>query len=161
MNVRRWFKKLGIPIWAKLFVNLRASLIKDLLDKYQQYFVCKWLGNTPNVLDKFYRMITPEHVAVAAGQGDSKIANEIATKNGNENVNFSPELVTFHANMQSCQLNEKSHICMQHMALSLKTVTIVASRQGLEPTTILAGILKKLLNTTQKVTHAKTADSSE
>ena len=133
MNVRRWFKKLGIPLWAKLFVNLRASLITDLLDKYQQYFVCKWLGNTPNVADKYYRMITPEHIAVAAGKGDSKIANEIATKNGNENVNFSPDLVTFHANMQSCQLNEKSHICMQHMALSLKTVTIVASRQGLEP----------------------------
>ena len=133
MNVRRWFKKLGIPLWAKLFVNLRASLITDLLDKYQQYFVCKWLGNTPNVADKYYRMITPEHIAVAAGQGDSKIANEIATKNGNENVNFSPDLVTFHANMQSCQLNEKSHICMQHMALSMKTVAIVASRQGLEP----------------------------
>ena len=107
MNVRRWFKKLGIPLWAKLFVNCRASLITDLLDKYQQYFVCKWLGNTPNVADKYYRMITPEHIAVAAGQGDSKIANEIATKNGNENVNFSPYLVTFHANMQSCQLNEK------------------------------------------------------
>ena len=107
MNVRRWFKKLGIPLWAKLFVNLRASLITDLLDKYQQYFVCKWLGNTPNVADKYYRMITPEHIAVAAWQGDSKIANEIATKNGNENVNFSPDLVTFHANMQSRQLNEK------------------------------------------------------
>ena len=77
MNVRRWFKKLGIPLWAKLFVNLRASLITDLLDKYQQYFVCKWLGNTPNVADKYYRMITPEHIAVAAGQGGSKIANEI------------------------------------------------------------------------------------
>ena len=40
-------------------------------------------------------------------QGDSKIANELATKNGNESGNFSPDLVTFHANMQSCQLNEK------------------------------------------------------
>ena len=103
MNVWRWFKKLGIPLWAKLFVNLRASLITDLLDKYQQYFVCKWLGNTPNVADKYYRMITPEHIAVAAGKGGSKIANE----NGNESGNFSPDLVTFQANMQSCQLDEK------------------------------------------------------
>ena len=53
--------------------------------------------------DKYYRMITPEHIAVAAGKGGSKIANE----NGNESGNFSPDLVTFQANMQSCQLDEK------------------------------------------------------
>jgi len=63
--------------------------------------------------------------------------------------------VTFHANMQSCQLNEKSHICMQHMALSLKTITIVASRQGLEPVQILAEILKKILEASQKTTQKK------
>jgi hypothetical protein len=84
MNVRRWFKKLGIPLWSKLFVNLRASLITDLLDKYQQYFVCKWLGSTPNVADKYYRMITPEHIAVAAGQGilrlPTKLPPKMATK---------------------------------------------------------------------------------
>ena len=44
---------------------------------------------------------------------------------------------------------------MQYMALSLKTVAIVASRQGLEPVQILAEILKKILEATRKTTQKK------
>jgi|GEM_PF-287756 len=94
-NVRRWLKKLGIDPWAKLFVNLRASLITDLLDKHQQYFVCKWLGNTPNVADKYYRMITQEHILNAAFEGSLENATKISTQNATKNDHFLTDFAAF------------------------------------------------------------------
>lgn len=51
----------GYKPWPKLFMNLRASRQTELAETFPQHVVCKWIGNSKAVADKFYLQVTDEH----------------------------------------------------------------------------------------------------
>ena len=60
-------KRAGIPVYPKLFQNLRASRETELMDEYPIKDVCSWLGNSPKVAMEHYAMTRQDSFARAAG----------------------------------------------------------------------------------------------
>lgn len=65
--VVRAIGRAGVPLWPKLFQNLRASAETDLMEKYPLHVVCQWIGNSPRVAAKHYLMVTRSHIEQASG----------------------------------------------------------------------------------------------
>ena len=65
VNLRTQFTRIlnraGIPVWPKLFQNLRATRETELVESYPIHVVCDWIGNSPAVADKHYLQTHPEH----------------------------------------------------------------------------------------------------
>lgn len=66
--VTRAIGRAGVPLWPKLFQNLRASAETDLMEKYPLHVVCQWIGNSPRIAAKHYLMVTHDHIASACGK---------------------------------------------------------------------------------------------
>ena len=60
-------KRAGIPVYPKLFQNLRASRETELMDEYPIKDVCTWLGNSPKVAMEHYAMTRQDSFDRAAG----------------------------------------------------------------------------------------------
>jgi integrase len=56
----RILNKAGIPVWPKLFQNLRSSRESELIKVHGIELACAWIGNTPAVAVKHYLQITDE-----------------------------------------------------------------------------------------------------
>ncbi len=52
--MRRTVKRAKVPLWPKLWQNLRASRTTELAKEFAIKDVCNWLGNTPAVVLKHY-----------------------------------------------------------------------------------------------------------
>lgn len=65
INLGTVFKKLltkaGIPLWPKIFQNLRSTRETELLEKFPLHVVCSWIGNTERVARNHYLQTTEEH----------------------------------------------------------------------------------------------------
>jgi integrase len=68
----RILEKAGIPVWPKLFQNLRASRETELMRKEPAFLVHAWVGNTEGVAEDHYLMATDEDFARAAGKATLK-----------------------------------------------------------------------------------------
>lgn len=77
--VTRAIGRAGVPLWPKLFQNLRASAETDLMEKYPLHVVCQWIGNSPRIAAKHYLMVTKAHIEQATGARKSA-ANAAAAK---------------------------------------------------------------------------------
>jgi len=70
-NLRSPFQKIilraGEQPWPKLFHNLRASMQTELADEYPLYVVCRWIGNSAPVADKYCLAILEANFIKAAG----------------------------------------------------------------------------------------------
>jgi len=57
-NLRQQFQRIlqraGLPIWPRLFQNLRASRETELMREYDLATVCKWIGNSPEIAARHY-----------------------------------------------------------------------------------------------------------
>ena len=64
-NLRTQFQRIitkaGVKPWAKLWQNLRASRITELVDQFPEHVVIKWMGNTSKIAREHYLQITDEH----------------------------------------------------------------------------------------------------
>lgn len=60
LNLRQQFERIltraSVPMWPRLFQNLRASRESELMREYDLATVCKWIGNSPSVAAKHYAM---------------------------------------------------------------------------------------------------------
>jgi integrase len=56
----RILKKAGVAAWPKLFQNLRASRETELMREYPAHVVHAWLGNSREVAEDHYLMVTEE-----------------------------------------------------------------------------------------------------
>lgn len=65
--VLRAIGRAGIPIWPKLFQNLRSSAETDMMARFPLHVCCKWCGNSPKVAQRHYLQVTPQHIADATG----------------------------------------------------------------------------------------------
>ncbi len=91
--MRRTVKRAKVELWPKLWQNLRASRTTELVDNFPIKNVCKWLGNTQEVVLKHYlraskdamRQATQTKVKPVAGDlsGDLNTA-EAAESTGTE-----------------------------------------------------------------------------
>ena len=68
-NLRTQFNRIleraGVPIWPKLFVNLRSTRRTELQDKFPDHVVNKWLGHSSKVAEKHYLQVTESHLQQA------------------------------------------------------------------------------------------------
>ncbi len=55
----------GIPIWPKLFQNLRSSRQTELEERFPRKTVCEWMGNSEQVADQHYLQVREEHFEAA------------------------------------------------------------------------------------------------
>ncbi|MCC7085187.1 MAG: tyrosine-type recombinase/integrase [Pirellulales bacterium] len=74
-NLRTTFIKIicraGLPVWPRVFHNLRASFETELVESYPVQTVTSWLGNSPSVALRHYLMTTKEHFDAAVKGNDS------------------------------------------------------------------------------------------
>ncbi len=71
MNLRtglqRTLKRASVDAWPKLFQNPRASRETELMRTHPAHVVYAWLGNSQEVAQDHYLMVTDEDFARAAG----------------------------------------------------------------------------------------------
>jgi integrase len=65
-GVLRAVERASVPKWPKLLVNLRASRETELMLREPAHLVHAWLGNSKEVAEDHYLMVTPEDVLRAA-----------------------------------------------------------------------------------------------
>jgi integrase len=65
-GLERILRKAGVPQWPKLFQNLRASRETELMREYPAHVVHAWLGNSREVAEDHYLMVTDEDYARAS-----------------------------------------------------------------------------------------------
>lgn len=72
-NLRTQFKRIieraGVPIWPRLFQNLRASAETDLGDLYPSQVVVQWIGNSERVASEHYLQVITKHYERAIREG--------------------------------------------------------------------------------------------
>jgi hypothetical protein len=51
----RIIRKAGLVPWPKLFQNLRATRVTELLDRWREPMVCRWMGHSRLVARKHYQ----------------------------------------------------------------------------------------------------------
>lgn len=70
-NLRTGFMRLlrraGVPPWPRLFHSMRASRQTELQREFPIHVVCSWLGNSPQVAQQSYLLVTEDDFARAAG----------------------------------------------------------------------------------------------
>ncbi|MBP3693044.1 MAG: site-specific integrase [Thermoguttaceae bacterium] len=59
-------KKNGIPVWPKLFNNLRATRDTELQEEYPLHKVCAWMGHTAEVSLRHYTQMREEDFHLAS-----------------------------------------------------------------------------------------------
>jgi integrase len=70
-GVKRAVKLVGVEKWPKLLQNLRASRETELMLQYPAHIVHAWLGNSKEVAEDHYLMVTPEDIMRAASMPSS------------------------------------------------------------------------------------------
>ena len=75
----RILRRAGVKPWERLFHNLRASRQTELCNEFPSHVVADWLGNTPDVADKHYLLVTEQHFKQAANGGLQAAAQGGAT----------------------------------------------------------------------------------
>ena len=70
-GVKRAVKLVGVEKWPKLLQNLRASRETELMLQYPAHIVHAWLGNSKEVAEDHYLMVTPEDILRAASMPSS------------------------------------------------------------------------------------------
>lgn len=68
----RVLEKAGIPVWPKLYQNLRASRETELMRQEPAHLVHAWVGNSEGVAEDHYLMATDEDFDRAAGKATLK-----------------------------------------------------------------------------------------
>lgn len=79
-QAERIIERAGVPIWPKLFVNLRASRATELANQYPGDVCAAWLGHTEAIADEFYRQVTGEDFQRAVGEGGAEAARNPANQ---------------------------------------------------------------------------------
>jgi integrase len=75
----RILRRAGVKPWERLFHNLRASRQTELCNQFPSHVVAEWLGNTPDVADKHYLLVTEQHFQQASSGGPQTAAQGGAT----------------------------------------------------------------------------------
>jgi len=68
----RVLEKADIPVWTKLYQNLRASRETELMRQEPAHLVHAWVGNSEGVAEDHYLMATDEDFERAAGKATLK-----------------------------------------------------------------------------------------
>ena len=74
-----FLRRAGVKPWERLFHNLRASRQTELCNEFPSHVVADWLGNTPDVADKHYLLVTEQHFQQAINDGLQMAAQGGAT----------------------------------------------------------------------------------
>lgn len=51
--------------WPRIFHNMRASRETELTERFPLHVACRWIGNSPQVANRHYLQVTPEHMNAA------------------------------------------------------------------------------------------------
>jgi integrase len=83
-SLSKMIARAGLPVWDKLFVNLRSSRQTELLEVYPVADVCAWMGNSPVIAAQFYAQSRSEVADQAAMQSilPGPIAGPIGAHSG-------------------------------------------------------------------------------
>jgi integrase len=79
-GLERILRKAGVAQWPKLFQNLRASRETELMKKYPAHVVHAWLGNSREVAEDHYLMVTDEDYRRAASSAATDPLSEAVQK---------------------------------------------------------------------------------
>jgi integrase len=63
----RLMRRAGVSRWPRLFHSMRASRQTELQREFPIHVVCSWLGNSPQVAQQSYLLVTEDDFAKAAG----------------------------------------------------------------------------------------------
>lgn len=73
----RIIQKAGVPVWEKLFQNMRASRATELADEFPEHVATAWIGHSVKVARQHYWQVTDDHFDRAIG-GQEKAAQNPA-----------------------------------------------------------------------------------
>lgn len=82
--VVRAIGRCGIPVWPKLFQNLRSTRETELAETYPIHVVCQWIGNSPRIAARHYLQVTEDHLRRAKGEatGEAKCESSSTADSG-------------------------------------------------------------------------------
>ncbi len=66
-QLTRIIKRAGLPVWKKLWQNLRSTRQTELMEYMPSHVVCSWIGNSIAVAEKHYLQVTEEHFKKVTG----------------------------------------------------------------------------------------------
>lgn len=66
----------GVPVWPKLWQNLRSTRETELAESYPIHVVCQWIGNSPRIAARHYLQVTDEHLRRAKGEASGEAKGE-------------------------------------------------------------------------------------
>ena len=66
-EMTRLLRRAGVSGWPRLFQSIRASRQTDLQNELPLHVVCSWLGNSPQIAQRSYLLVTEDDFAKAAG----------------------------------------------------------------------------------------------
>jgi len=72
-QLKRIMKRASVPVWPKLFQNLRSTRQTELQENFPIHVVCAWMGNSEAVAKKHYLQVTQEHIDRALLTVEQKI----------------------------------------------------------------------------------------
>jgi integrase len=75
-GIKRAIEKAGLKIWPKLFVNLRASRETELMRREPAHLVYAWIGNSREVAEDHYLMVTDADYARVSAEPSAKPASK-------------------------------------------------------------------------------------
>ncbi len=76
--MRQSIKAAGLPVWPRLWHNLRATRQTELADLYPIQVVTAWIGNSRGVAERHYLQTTDEHFAKASTTATADVARGAA-----------------------------------------------------------------------------------
>ena len=66
-QLRRIVKRSGVPVWDKIWTNLRSTRQTELMEDFPSHVVCSWIGNSVAIAEKHYLQVTEKHFEKVTG----------------------------------------------------------------------------------------------
>ncbi|MBA4106492.1 MAG: hypothetical protein C0485_12105 [Pirellula sp.] len=76
--LRNAIKRAGVERWPRLWHSLRATRQSELADRFPSHLVHRWVGNSKDVGEKHYLMMSDEHFIQAATQNATQSVSDTA-----------------------------------------------------------------------------------
>ncbi|HMO94407.1 MAG TPA: phage integrase SAM-like domain-containing protein [Pirellulaceae bacterium] len=90
----RIIERVGVPVYPKLFVNLRSTRRTELQEQFPDHVINSWLGHSSAVASKHYLQVTDDHWASAVSFGSptgSPISDQTAPISNNHQNDKTPK----------------------------------------------------------------------
>jgi len=83
-KLERILRRIGIAMWPKPFMNMRASRETELMEEFPIQVVAAWMGHSPKIALMHYAQVKDSHMKKATGRKPTRTGVRITSHSGSE-----------------------------------------------------------------------------